>query len=197
VRAKPTIQLGSTAGVFTGLPMSGHPSSKSLSDLAKMATSKRPLADPKVGKAGKAVPTRAVFVVGSGLAAVLVLGVLSFELLRHSGEAEHHMPHAQALSTQVFSPSATLVASSDGGPAQLVPPPQAEQPPQNVPPDQPEAQAFDADTAPPDPPPPPVLEHPGPSEPPSAPTMGNTDLPPWALSQQQAWGTTSSDTPNQ
>jgi hypothetical protein len=196
-RAKPTIQLGSTAGVFTGLPLSGRPSA-SLSQLAKMATSKRPLPDTKVGKAGKVAPNRAVFVVGSGVAAVLVLGVLSLELLRHSGEAEHHMPHAQALNAQVFSPSATLVASSDGGPAQLVPPPSGEQPlPQNMPPDQPEAQTFDADSAPPDPPPPPVLEHPGPSEPPSAPTMGNTDLPPWALSQQQAWGTTSSDTPNQ
>ena len=197
-RAKPTIQLGSTAGVFSGLPMSGRPSA-SLSDLAKMATSKRPLPDTKVAKAsGKAAPNRAVFVVGSGVAAVLVLGVLSFELLRHSSEAEHHMPHAQALSTQVFSPSTTLVASSNGGPAQLVAPPPGEQPPpQDVPPNQPQAQTFDAETAPEDPPPPPVLEHPGPSEPPSAPTMGNTDLPPWALSQQQAWGTTSSDTPNE
>src|SRR6185312_12685560 len=96
-RTLPTIQPGSTTGVFSGLPLSGRPS-KSLSDLAKMATSKRPLDNPKVG--GKVVPNRAVFVVGSGVAAVLVLGVLSFELLRHSSEAEHHMPHAQAQSTQ-------------------------------------------------------------------------------------------------
>jgi CheY-like chemotaxis protein len=210
VRAKPTIQLGSTAGVFTGLSMSGQPSA-SLSELAKRATSKRPLAEPKVGKAGKVAPNRAVFVVGSGVAAVLVLGVLSFDLLRHSGEAEHHMPHAQALSTQVFSPSTTLVASSGGEPAQLVPSndgggpaqpaaPESQDgglPPQDMPPILPRAQSFDADTAPEDPPPPPVLEHPGPSEPPSAPTMGNTDVPPWAISQQQAWGTTSSDSPNQ
>jgi len=196
-RARPTIKLGSTAGVFTGLPMSGQ-ASRSLSDLAKMATSKRPLAHPKVG-GGKAAPNRAVFVVGSGLAAVLVLGVLSFELLRHSGEAERHMPHAQAQSTQLFSSSTTLVASSNGGPAQLVAPAQPSEgaPPQDMPPNQPEPQTFDADSAPEDPPPPPILEHPGPSEPPSAPTMGNTDLPPWALSQQQAWGTTSSDTPNE
>ena len=177
--AKPTIQLGSTAGVFSGLPLSGKPS-KSLSDLAKMAGSKRPLTDAKLGKS---VPNRAVFAVGSGVAAVLILGVLSFELLRNSGEAEHHMPHAHAQNTQVFSSSTTMMASSDGRPAQLVaPPPQTDPPSQQpVPSNQPQAQSFDPDTAPPDPPPPPTLEHPGPSEPPSAPSMGNTDPPPWAM----------------
>jgi hypothetical protein len=159
--------------------MSGKPS-KSLSELARMAGSKRPLADTKLGKA---VPNRAVFAVGSGVAAVLILGVLSFELLRNSGEAEHHMPHAQAQNTQVFSSSTTMMASrGDGGPAQLVAPPRQTEPPQqNMPSNQPQAQTFDADTAPPDPPPPPALEHPGPSEPPSAPTMGSTDPPPWAM----------------
>ena len=201
-KARPTIQLGSTVGVFSGLPLSGK-SSESLSSLAKMATTKRPLSETKMGKAGKAAPNRAVFAVGSGVAAVAILGVLSFELLRHSsGEAEHHMPHArlqQLQATQVFSHTTTLMASSDAGqPAQLeIPPPPEGQPlSEGGAPDSPQPESFDPNTAPADPPPPPILEHPGPSEPPS---MGHGE-PPWANGGAQPWGTTSSDSqegPNQ
>jgi hypothetical protein len=124
-----------------------------------------------------------VFAVSSGLAAVLILGVLSFELLRNSGEeAEKHMPHAQAQaqSMEIFSPAPTLLAKGEGSnAAQLAappPPPQEEQtgPPPGSP-IQPQAVEYDPNTAPPDPPPPPVLEHPGPTEPPQPPyTRGYT-----------------------
>jgi CheY-like chemotaxis protein len=200
-KARPTIQLGSTVGVFSGLPLSGK-SSESLSSLAKMASTKRPLSETKMGKAAKGAPNRAVFAVGSGVAAVAILGVLSFELLRHSsGEAEHHMPHSrpQLQATQVFSHTTTLMASSDAGqPAQLeIPPPPEGQPlSEGGAPDSPQPENFDPNTAPADPPPPPILEHPGPSEPPS---MGHGE-PPWANGGAQPWGTTSSDSqdsPNQ
>jgi hypothetical protein len=150
----------------------GDQASSSLSELAKMASSKRPLATPGLGRI--AVPKRAVVAVSSGLAAVLILGVLSFELLRDSREAEHHMPHARTQSTQIFSSTNTLLASR-GGAAQLVAPQapaQSSEAPQNTGPSEPQAQTFDPDTAPPDPPPPPALEHPGPMEPPS---LGHTE----------------------
>jgi hypothetical protein len=171
VKVEPTIQLESVDFAASAPPASDRPLS-SLSDLARMATKKRPLAIPKFN-GDKAGPNRTVFVVGSGLAAVLVLGVLSFELLRNSHEAEHHMPHAQAQAMQVFSSSTTLVANREGsGAAQLVAPPpdQTVQPQANLP----QAETFDANSAPPDPPPPPALEHPGPMEPPS---MGNSGPP--------------------
>jgi hypothetical protein len=163
-RVEPTIEM-----------FGGAQASSSLSHLAKMATVKRPLVTPNLNKG--VVPKRAVFVVGSGLAAVLILGVLSFELLRNSNEAEHHMPHAQAQGTQIFSSTTTRLADGEGsGVAQLVAPPAPQQTeaPQDTPPNEPQAQSFDPDTAPPDPPPPPALENPGPMEPPS---MGHSDPP--------------------
>jgi DNA-binding response OmpR family regulator len=167
-RSEPTLQVEKVDHLFAG----GQPS-KSLSELAKIASAKRPL-----GVNNVAVPKRTVFAVSSGLA-VLVLGVLSFELLRNSGEAEHHMPHAgtQAQSMQVFSSTTTMVAKGDrSNTAQLVAPPPPEEPVSPPPgPIQPQAIEYNPDTAPPDPPPPPVLEHPGPMEPSQPPyTKGYT-----------------------
>lgn len=132
-----------------------------------MAVTKRPLAIPNLTKT--AVPKRAVFVVSSGLAAVLILGVLSFELLRNSNEAQHHMPHAQVQSLQALSSPGPRPTTPEEMAAIQLFAPQAGQTgsPSDVPPNQPQAQTFDPDTAPPDPPPPPPLEHPGPMEPPS------------------------------
>ena len=76
-----------------------------------MATTKRPLPGPGVPGTR---PKLAVFAVGSGLAALLI-GVLSFELLR--APAVETMPRATLASTQPFSPSAALVADSDEGSA--------------------------------------------------------------------------------
>ena len=181
-KTEPTIQAGSMDSLFAGAPASDRPSN-SLSHLARMASTKRPLAMNTSNRNTKgARPKRAVYAVGSGVAAVLILGVLSFELLRSSGGAEHHMPHAQATSTQLFS-SRTMMLDNNAGsgvpqfgpPIQQGTPPSQDAPPANLP----QAQTFDPNTAPEDPPPPPALEHPGPMEPPSevhtGPPMGMID----------------------
>jgi CheY-like chemotaxis protein len=139
-------------------------SSKSLSELARMAGTKRPLVDQKVNHA----PKRAAFVVGSGLAVVLLAGLLTVELLRTPAKAERisqapvvQAPFAQsstdtaaAAPFQAFAPAAPQVASSSTATAANFAQPQNIESP-----------------APPDPPPPPALEHPGPMEPPSEAAM--------------------------
>ncbi|MDB6009437.1 MAG: hypothetical protein JWL65_1687 [Gammaproteobacteria bacterium] len=148
--------------------------SQSLKDLARVATTKRPL--PGAARARQKVqPKRGVVVVGSGIAAVLLVGVLCFELLRASPQVEHGR-HAHAGGAQLFSPNSTLVANSSAGPLQVFspPPPQPDQAPAEsaATPGMPQPQTFDPDSAPPDPPPPPALEHPGPMEPPSMAHIG-------------------------
>jgi CheY-like chemotaxis protein len=147
--------------------------SQSLKDLARMATTKRPLPGAARGRQ-KVLPKRGVFVVGSGIAAVLLVGVLSFELLRTTPSVEHGR-HPHAAGAQLFSPQSTLVGGTSAGALQVFSAPSSQ-------PDQapvsaaaagmPQAQTFDPDSAPPDPPPPPALEHPGPMEPPSMPHYG-------------------------
>jgi hypothetical protein len=188
-------------------------SSQSLADLARMATTKRPLpgmsrsdkskrgANQRVGQPersggnpakrqrrdvgqpersggnpakrhGRDVgqPKRRVFVVGSGIAAVLLAGVVTFELLRATPSGENSR-HGLAARMQLFSPPSTMAADSQAGsPEQFTPePPQpaAATPDPGTVSSLPQPQTFDPDTAPPDPPPPPALEHPGPMEPPS------------------------------
>jgi CheY-like chemotaxis protein len=142
--------------------------SQSLKDLARIATTKRPL--PGAARARQKVqPKRGAVVVGSGIVAVLLVGVVSFELLRATPPVERGR-HAHAAVAQLFSPNSTLVADSSAGPPQVfsAPPRQPDQAPESVAtPGMPQPQTFDPDTAPPDPPPPPALEHPGPMEPPS------------------------------
>jgi hypothetical protein len=157
-------------------------SSESLSDLARMATTKRPLPGARRGTQ----PKRRVFVVGSGIAAVLLVGVVSFELLRTSSPNEHGR-HGRAANVQLFSPRSTLVADTSASPPAVFSPPQP-QPVQTAPAPAaasglPQPQTFDPNTAPPDPPPPPPLERPGPMEPPS---MAHNGPPPWMQGAQQS-----------
>jgi hypothetical protein len=130
-----------------------------------MATTKRPLPGMQRGLQ----PKRRVFVVGSGIAAVLLVGVVSFELLRASPSGEHGR-HGREANAQLFSARSSLVADNGSPPPQVFSPP----PPRPVTTASapssgglPQPQTFDPDTAPPDPPPPPALERPGPMEPPS------------------------------
>ena len=161
-------------------------SSKSLSDLARMATTKRPLPSStrRVPRraGGASVGTRPksrIFVFGSGIAAALLAAVLCFELLRATPSGEHGL-NARAISAQLVSPAPNLVADNSAGspevftPAPPEPVQTAAAPGTDAPVAQP--QTFDPDSAPPDPPPPPALEQPGPMEPPS---MGH-HRPPWA-----------------
>ena len=142
--------------------------SQSLKDLARVATTKRPLPGAARGRQ-KVQPKRGVFVVGSGIAAVLLVGALAFDLLRATPPVEHGR-HAHAGGVQLFSPNSTLVADTSAGSPQVfsAPPRQPDQAPvTEAAAGIPQPQTFDPDTAPPDPPPPPALEHPGPMEPPS------------------------------
>jgi CheY-like chemotaxis protein len=142
--------------------------SQSLKDLARMATTKRPLPGA-AGARPKVQPKRGAFVVGSGIAVVSLVGVLCFELLRGTPPVEHGR-HAHAAGAQLFSPNSTLVADTSAGSPQVfsAPPPLPNQAPlSEAAAGMPQPQTFDPDTAPPDPPPPPALEHPGPMEPPS------------------------------
>jgi hypothetical protein len=166
VKAEPTIGFAKVDAPMAGGSASDRPS-KSLSELAKMAISKRPLSVPNLSRT--AVPKRAMFAVSSGLAAVLILGVLSFELLRNSNEAQHHMPRAQSL--QAFSPASPSRAMTPEEMAAVqvfAAPPGQTGSPSDLPPDPPQAQTFDPDTAPPDPPPPPPVDQLEPIEPPSS-----------------------------
>lgn len=131
-----------------------------------MAANKRPLVDPKLNR-GAPAQKRTVFVVGSGLAAVLLLGVLTFELLRTPETAER-LPRAHSVSAP-FAAQGSMAASDGGMPAQVFSPPTIQPATASTATaaNLPQAQNFDAEAAPPDPPPPPALEHPGPMEPPS------------------------------
>ena len=167
-RSEPTIQAGSMDSLFAGAPAAQRPS-KSLSELARMATHKRPLSAraPNLNKSAR--PKRAVYAVGSGLAAVVILAVISFELHRNSSQPEQHVAQVQATSTQLFSSRTMMLDNNQGtGVPQFGPPiQQAEATPDAPPPNMPEAQSFDPNTAPEDPPPPPAVDQPGPMEPPS------------------------------
>ena len=145
----------------------------SLSDLASLATTKRPLAHTQ----STFQPTRKVFVVGSGVAAVLLASVLAFQLTRS------HTPTHQgrrAVAAQLFAPHTNLVAENNTpeAPAQVFGPPPGQPEPAATTPSPasngPQPQVFDPNTAPEDPPPPPALEHPGPMEPPSMAQNGST-----------------------
>jgi DNA-binding NarL/FixJ family response regulator len=127
------------------------PPSQSLSQLASMATTKRPLPSSGHGVQNK----RGAFVVGSGIAAVLLVGVVSFEMLRGSPPADHGR-QARTGNAELFSPRQTLMADRSASPPAVFSAPT------------PQPQTFEPDTAPLDPPPP-ALEHPGPipMEPPS------------------------------
>lgn len=143
------------------------PGTQSLTDLARMATTKRPLAQTRSTFA----PKQRVFVVGSGVAAVLLASVLAFQLTRSHSPTHHNR---QAVAAQLFSPNTNLVAENTAteAPAQVFGPPpgQPEHPAAAPSPvsNLPQPQVFDPNTAPADPPPPPAFEHPGPMEPPSA-----------------------------
>ena len=147
----------------------------SLSDLASLATTKRPLAHIQ----STFQPTRKVFVVGSGVAAVLLASVLAFQLTRT------HTPTHQgrrAVAAQLFAPPASLVAANNAteAPREVFGAPPGQPEPTAATPSPasngPQPQVFNPDTAPADPPPPPALEHPGPMEPPS---MAHNEEPPW------------------
>jgi CheY-like chemotaxis protein len=180
--ADPVAGLGTGAGADTRFSASTHfgvpggsgpgamasPPSQSLAALARMATSKRPL--PGSARRG-AQPKRGV-VVGSGIAALLLVGVVSFELLRASPPVDHGR-HSHAATVQLFGPTnSTLMADRSASPPPVFSAPSRE--PAFVPAPAPtssaglpQPQSFNPDTAPPDPPPPPALERPGPMEPPS------------------------------
>ena len=175
-------------------------SSRSLSDLARMATTKRPLpgALPRGGRPKRnegnpakrhrrdaGPPKRRVFVVGSGIAAVLLVAIVTFELLRATPSGDHGL-HSRAATAQLFSPPANLVDDNPETSPEVFTPAAPEPQASGAAPDAasalPQAQTFDPDTAPPDPPPPPALEQPGPMEPPSPGHMGAA--PPWAPDPQ-------------
>jgi hypothetical protein len=164
---------GITVGTFSAAAPGFQRPTKSLTDLAKIATNKRPLTQQSVGKA---LPKKTMFAVSSGLVAVVILAVLSFEMMRGPNEAEKHMRQAQA-SAQPFGGSSNVLATSspEASDEHFTPAPPEQQPAvgqQDTPrPDgplsEPRAENFDPDSAPANPPPPPILERPGPMEPPS------------------------------
>jgi hypothetical protein len=168
---------GSSAGNAIGLfaePAGALLPERSLSDLARMAANKRPLAE-SMAASTRAVPSsvanwtrpkRAVFAVGSGLAAAVLIGVLSFELLR-TPHAAAEMPRSQAAHPQVFGETTTLVAKRQ----EEAPPPLPISPVPSSPQSaaaQSQAGILDPGTAPPDPPPRTPFAGPGPVEPPEA-----------------------------
>lgn len=121
---------GSTSAAQPASPASSVP----LSELARVATTKRPLTRPGLSRR----PKLAVFAVGSAVATLLI-GVLTFELFRTP--AEKPMPRATLASIQPFSPrAATLVAEPAESPA-----------PQSTAPSAPEQTAAPEDASPPDP----------------------------------------------
>jgi CheY-like chemotaxis protein len=159
---------------------------QSLAALARMATSKRPLPGGASGSRSRTQqatqPKRRVIVFGSGIAAVLLVAIVSFELRSTPAEQTQH---AHTTAPQLFGPNTLTADNSASPPAQVfspLPPEQAPAPAASPGPPQP--QTFDPDTAPPDPPPPPVLERPGPMEPPS---MAHNEGPP--LNMHEGWNT--------
>lgn len=147
-------------------------SPRSLSEFARIAATKRPLA--KSNPNGPR-PRRAAFAVSSGLAAVILLAILTAELRRTPHTTAHATPHEQSEDSRLFAPSptGTLVADTPQAPDFSAPRPftAASQPSPGFVPiaqQRPQAQTFDPGSAPPDPPPPPQLEAPGPMEPPSS-----------------------------
>jgi hypothetical protein len=162
-----------------------------------MATSKRPLAEV-MGRSGSYVaPKRTVVVAGSGVAAVFVLGVLTFGLFRTQSDAKEHLAQVQRPATP-FAASGSASASggsasaSSGAPAirtedsgndapspenfTPAPPPDAPLPRDSMT-DEPAPgslpqNSLDPDGAGSEPPPPPPVEHPGPMEPPSSMHVG-------------------------
>jgi hypothetical protein len=189
----------SEMGVMTATRPAATPakSSRSLSDLARMATTKRPLPGtprrPERSEGNPAKrhrrdmgrPKRRVFVVGSGIAAVLLVGIVTFELLRATPSGEHGR-HGRGTTAQLFSSPSTLPDDNPETSPEIFTPappePQASGAGPNTASGLPQPQTFDPDTAPPDPPPPPALEQPGPLEPPSPGHMG--EAPPWVPNSQ-------------
>ena len=123
----------------------------SLMDLARLATTKRPLP----GSRGGAQQKRKAFVAGSGILAMLLVGVVSFELLRVSPPVDHGRHRLPTITPQAFTPISTLMADRNGGP----PPVFSAPAPKPSPTPSPAASmvglhAFDPNTVVPDPPPP-------------------------------------------
>jgi CheY-like chemotaxis protein len=176
VQAPPFVDFSAMGGMSATSPaaQSAARSSESLSDLARMATTKRALPG---ARRGSMQPKHRIFVVGSGIAAVLLVGVVGFEVLRTSSSGEHGR-HGRAATAQLFSPPSTLVADNSANPPAVFSPPSPQRVPAAPAPAAtsglPQPQTFNPDTAPPDPPPPPPLERPGPMEPPS---MGHNGPP--------------------
>jgi hypothetical protein len=187
-RDGPSVGGSNLGSLFAESPRSPL-SSQSLSQLARMAVNKRPLAESMANYERMVAhkpsgirrfaadslisglrPKRAVFALGSGLAAVLVIGVLSFVLLR-TPHASAQMPHAPRVNRQVFSASSAVTDGEAAEPAPFSATPAQPSPEVTANANQ-EAPQFNPDTAPPDPPPPPALETPGPMEPPSAMHVG-------------------------
>jgi hypothetical protein len=155
-------------------------SARSLSEIARMAANKRPLVIPKLNLSSTP-PKRAVFMVGSGLAAVLIVGALFFELLRTPSGATEHLARAPATQTPFAASSRTPATNNgnysvpdEGEHFTPAPPPpmaqpaaeQTEQPaPMTAYPE-----GYDS-FGNPLPLPPPAVERPGPTEPPSTSSM--------------------------
>jgi DNA-binding response OmpR family regulator len=140
------------------------PSSRSLSELARMAASGRP-SPPKNQGPSK----RAALFIGGGVLAALAVAVLNFE---HSGARDVERSRtASATPPTTYSPQTpSPFAEPEGARDSL-----AIQGPQQPAPgeestavSEPQAAPVNPDTAPPDPPPPPALEGAGPMEPPSS-----------------------------
>jgi hypothetical protein len=125
---------------------------------------------------------RAVFFVGTGVAAALALAGLSFELLNANGSfgrAQNAVADQRPLFGEA-SP-APLVAQREVIPSAPFEVQQAQSASASLEPaaaaSAPQPEPVNPDTAPPDPPPPPALELPGPMEPPSSmmPTYPTTE----------------------
>jgi hypothetical protein len=143
-RKKASAPASRPSNTGSGSVSSSEPArSRSLSELAGMATTKRPLTGPGLHSGRR--PKLAVFAVGSGLAALLI-GVLTFELLRTP--AVEPMPRATLASIRPFSPSATLAGDRAEGSAPQFPAaaPQQTAASEAVTPPDTQAQTFDPDT---------------------------------------------------
>jgi CheY-like chemotaxis protein len=162
-------------------PLNKSSSAGSLSELARMAMAPGAMRNPR---ATEPRPKRAVFYVGTGLAAALAVAGLSFELLGANGFfARSHGPVAGE--RPLFGPPdpAPFVARREVIPSSPFEVQQAQptsESPEPAAASAPQPEPVNPDTAPPDPPPPPALERPGPMEPPSMPSM----MPSWSGSEE-------------